>query len=241
MVRYGVRVVPLAHEVDLALEGLVYRSNLLRASSTLVQSLTALELAEDPKVVAHPEDRLVDVVDALLEADEWYAVVSTGRSYRGVLGFEHVLAYALTREPRLRKALEKPLADVAARVSATARPSDPVHRVWQTMMSRKLTALPVVDESGRLVGVVTEHDLLRAGFARPRLEARKSARGPQVRSIMSTPPVALSPESTVLDAVRLIVRRGIGRVYVVDDDGKLLGVVDRRDATHLLTPVLRSL
>ena len=58
---------------------------------------------------------------------------------------------------------------------------------------------------------------------------------------MSTPAVALRPEDPLEEAAALIVRRGIGRVYVVDEEGRLIGVVDREDVVKTLLPLLRSM
>ncbi len=241
MIEYGVRVVPLVYEATLKLHSIVYRSSLLQVTSTNLQSMPASSVSENPKVVAEYGTSLAAIIDSMIRADEWYTPVVEDEKYVGVLGFEHVIAYAL-RDEKLQPVLEKPVSEVMTTNPISVKTDEPVHRAWQLMLSKKLSALPVVNEKGRLIGVIAEYDLLRAGYARPRLEARRQfTRGPRVQQLMSTPPVALRPDDMVLEAARLIVSRGIGRVYVVSEEGNLIGVVDREDVVKTLLPRIKSI
>ncbi len=242
IVEQAVRIVPLVYEDSMQLDSVLYRSTLLEASSATTLSMEARELAEQPKVTVDPSTPLTRALNLMLEADEWYSIVVESTRYRGVLGFEHVVAYAL-RDDRLREALSsKTVAEAMTRNPISVAPDDPVYRAWQTMLSKRIAALPVVNSKGRLVGVVAEYDLLKAGYARPRLEARKHvAKGPRVSTVMSTPAVALRPSDPLLEAASVIVRRGIGRVYVVDEEGRLVGVVDREDIVKTLLPHIETI
>ncbi|MFF7721497.1 CBS domain-containing protein [Streptomyces luteogriseus] len=111
--------------------------------------------------------------------------------------------------------------------------------IVRTVEGQRISALPVVDTRKRVVGVVSEADLLR------KEEFRDSApgRGPRARppeglekaqavtaaDLMTSPPVTVYPDATVARAARLMARRKVKRLPVVDDDGVLRGIVSRSD------------
>ncbi len=212
------------------LVGVVYRRNLLEVSSTRIpHPVTAVY--EEPALIATVEDSLWETVKKMLRIDEWYAPVvedSQSRIYRGVLGLEHVIERIVEEDP---EPLEETLVESAmTKEVISIKASEPVRRAWQIMLSEKLAALPVVDEKNRLIGVVAEYDLLRYGYARPRLESDNwISRGPSVKIVMSSPPVTVMPSDSLLKAAEYIVDRNIGRVYVVNGENHLVGVVDRED------------
>ncbi|MER7958078.1 CBS domain-containing protein [Streptomyces sp. NPDC096030] len=79
-----------------------------------------------------------------------------------------------------------------------------------------ISGVPVVDAEDRVLGVVSESDLL----ARRELTAD---------GLMTTPAITVHAEQTVADAARLMVRRGVERLPVVDEEERLVGIVTRRD------------
>jgi len=109
----------------------------------------------------------------------------------------------------------------------------------------KVSALPVVDGDGRVVGIVSEADLLRKEEyqdeqegphlleGRSRRIARAKAAGHTAADVMSAPVVTVSPEETVPVAARLLARHGIKRLPVVDEAGRLVGIVSRADLLRL--------
>lgn len=79
-----------------------------------------------------------------------------------------------------------------------------------------ITGLPVVDEGGRVVGVVSESDLLAR-------TARTAA------DIMSAPAATVRAQESVSEAGQLMTRRGVERLPVIDEEERLIGIVTRRD------------
>lgn len=103
-----------------------------------------------------------------------------------------------------------------------------------------VTAVPVVDGSGRPIGVVSEGDLLRKSSGQadpsgllpvPHLEAweRAKAEGARAEQLMSAPAVCARPEWTVVEAARVMSDRSVKRLPVVDETDKLLGIISRGD------------
>ncbi|WP_285571879.1 CBS domain-containing protein [Actinoallomurus iriomotensis] len=120
----------------------------------------------------------------------------------------------------------------------SAYPDAPFHEIVHVMIERGITALPVIDEEYRVLGFVSESDLLakEAVEARPRrlgLRRRRGGRATKAADLMTTPAVSVRPETTIVRAAQLLDRRGIKRLPVVDDQGRLVGIVSRRDLLHV--------
>lgn len=103
-----------------------------------------------------------------------------------------------------------------------------------------ITAVPVVDEMERPMGVVSEADLLRKSADQadpsgrtpiPHLEAweRAKAEGSRAVELMSAPAVCARREWTVVEAARLMETQNVKRLPVVDEADRLLGIVSRGD------------
>lgn len=144
--------------------------------------------------------------------------------------------------------------DIMQRDVKTVRPDATVHDVAQLLAEADYSGVPVTDEAGRLLGMVTEGDLLARAqrlnvptffpfiggivyLESPRKfdEQLRKATGASVGDIMTTDVVTVREDTTIEDIAGLMVRRKINRLPVVDDDG-LVGIVTRDDvirAVHL--------
>jgi CBS domain-containing protein len=117
------------------------------------------------------------------------------------------------------------------------------------LTERRVSALPVLDGEGRVVGLVSEADLMlkeefpegppeaRLFQSRRRRQTRAKAAGDTAAELMTSPAVTIGPDASVAQAARLLHRHGIKRLPVVDPAGPLLGIVSRAD---LLKVFLRS-
>ncbi|MFE0646993.1 CBS domain-containing protein [Streptomyces sp. NPDC059534] len=101
--------------------------------------------------------------------------------------------------------------DVVSAVPATS-----FKAMAKLLAERDISGVPVVDEDDHVVGVVSESDLL----------ARDDR---TARDLMTRPAITVHAEETVADAARLMVRRGVERLPVVDEEERLVGIVTRRD------------
>lgn len=120
------------------------------------------------------------------------------------------------------------------------RPDTPFKEIVKELAENDVTAVPVVDPSGRVVGVVSEADLMRKSadqpdpFGRvpvPSLEAweRARAEGARAEEIMSAPAVCARPEWNVVETARLMTAQNVKRLPVVDEIDQLVGIISRAD------------
>ncbi|MCT7353873.1 CBS domain-containing protein [Streptomyces sp. 15-116A] len=119
--------------------------------------------------------------------------------------------------------------------------------IVQTMERWKVSALPVLEGEGRVVGVVSEADLLpKEEFRdsvpnlyeqRQRLADLAKAGAVMAGELMSTPAITVHPGATLAQAARIMAVRRVKRLPVIDDEGMLRGIVSRSD---LLKVFLRS-
>jgi len=125
--------------------------------------------------------------------------------------------------------------------SVVTVPEDAAYRaVVDLLIRHRLSAVPVVDDVHRVTGVVSEADLLRkieyAGDEKPRLFEGRRRRGERVKAdartaadLMSAPPVTALKGTPIAAAARLMDREGVKRLPVIDELGRLVGIVSRGD------------
>lgn len=106
-----------------------------------------------------------------------------------------------------------------------ARPTTTVQYAAAVLSERGFTLLPVVDGQGRLVGVVSEADILRRDTGGP---------GQPVTEVMTSPVFVVPPEAELAAVSDQLLRRGLRAVPVVAADGAVVGIVSRRDLLRTL-------
>jgi CBS domain-containing protein len=123
----------------------------------------------------------------------------------------------------------------------TVGPATPFKEIVARLAEHRVNAAPVVDEVGRVLGVVSEADLLlKEEFPDPdqdiplfwtkrrRLEREKAA-GSTARDLMTVALVSISPDATVAEAARRMHRAQIKRLPVIGEGGRLVGIISRGD------------
>ncbi|MFF2411667.1 CBS domain-containing protein [Streptomyces sp. NPDC058092] len=116
--------------------------------------------------------------------------------------------------------------------------------IVELMHQWKVSAVPVLEGEGRVVGVVSEADLLPKEEFRQddpklpdQLEEASKADAVLAEELMSSPAVTVHPDATLAEAARIMARKRVKRLPVVNNLGMLEGVVSRSD---LLKVFLRS-
>ena len=104
---------------------------------------------------------------------------------------------------------------------------------------QRVSAFPVLDDDNKVIGIVSESDLLAKealegtvpGMLQSVMSQREHARASAVTAaeLMTTPPVTIGPDESVTQAARLMYSRRVKRLPVTSDDGTLIGIVTRAD------------
>ncbi|MBS2961518.1 CBS domain-containing protein [Actinocrinis puniceicyclus] len=145
------------------------------------------------------------------------------------------------------RTVESVMTPVAQVVSV--RPGTPYKEVVKLLTQHAVSAVPVLGEAGHVLGVVSEADLLfketrtassgsaRAAISPKQALSRHKAEGATAVELMTAPAVTIRPDEQVAAAARRLEEHRIKRMPVVDGEGRLVGIVSRRD---LLRVFLRT-
>lgn len=130
----------------------------------------------------------------------------------------------------------------------SAAPTTPFKEIARLLSAHDVSAIPVVDEERRVIGIVSEADLLRSTAELPDLEGRwagvrllsRESGLPDAETaaeLMTAPAVVARPNWNLVETARTMNSKGVKRLPVTDEAGRLVGIVSRAD---LLRPFLRS-
>ncbi len=126
----------------------------------------------------------------------------------------------------------------------------PFKEVARLLADHRISGMPVVDEEDRVIGVISETDLMAHQAATPdpyersrrfrfvvltpaarRRVAKAAAR--TAGQLMSTPPVTVHADDTIIEAARTMAQRHVERLPVLDEEDRLVGIVTRRDLLQI--------
>jgi CBS domain-containing protein len=123
------------------------------------------------------------------------------------------------------------VSDLMSTALLTVRPRDSVERAELDMRLAGIRHFPVVDERGRLVGIVSDRDLLRAF-------GQVDAKRVKIADVMTTDVVTVTDYVPAANAATLLLERKIDCLPVVGDEGQLLGLVSATDFLELARRML---
>ena len=144
--------------------------------------------------------------------------------------------------------MSKIVADVMTPQPITVEPDTPLKEAIKILAEKKISGLPVVDKTGKLVGVLSETDLMwqETGVdpppyimildsviylqnpARHEKEIHK-ALGQTVGEVMSDKPIAVTPNQSLREAAHLMHEKNIRRLPAIDEEGQVVGIITRGD------------
>ncbi|GHH01403.1 CBS domain-containing protein [Comamonas sp. JC664] len=114
--------------------------------------------------------------------------------------------------------------EVMTRNVRTARRDSPLRDVAQIMKDESCGAVPIVDERGRLVGIVTDRDLVVRAFTGSRAPDQL-----RVSDVMTHDVEAVTPDDALQDVIELMGRRQLRRIPVVERDDCIVGIISLGD------------
>jgi CBS domain-containing protein len=117
--------------------------------------------------------------------------------------------------------------EIMTRNIKTVRRDSPLREVAQIMKDEDCGVVPIVDERGALLGLVTDRDLVIRAFT-----GGKTPDAVRVGDVMTDDIEAVTPEQTIHDIIELMGRRQVRRIPVVDRDDRLLGLISMGDIAN---------
>jgi len=112
--------------------------------------------------------------------------------------------------------------DIMTAPVVTARPDMLLDEVIRLLLRWHISGLPVVDDGGRLVGVISEHDVMNFAFSGDAADTR-------VEEAMSREVVTFGPDADIETLVNACATKRIRRIPITTGDRKVVGIVSRRD------------
>jgi len=199
--------------------GYIDISDVLRVVDTKSNITVEGFVREAAKVT--PDTPLPDVSTAILNArTNSAAVVDEDATYLGGVLFSEIFPVLLSHRVNHSR-----VRDAMSHHPVTCSPDDPVNRIYSLIITSGFNSFPVVD-SGRVIGIISRQDLLRAGKVRTSLKNRADT---TVERVMTTPVITVTTDDSLATAGRLMVEHDVSMLPVVDEKKKLVGVIDRHD------------
>ena len=143
--------------------------------------------------------------------------------------------------------------DIMSSPPIAVRPDATVRELAQIMADNNISGVPVVDEEGFLLGMVSEEDLILQDAElhfphylqifdgvifvesiRKFEERFKKAFAAKVEDVMDTDPLTVSPDTELREVATLMADKDVNRLPVVDDEGRVVGVVARGDVLRAI-------
>ena len=150
----------------------------------------------------------------------------------------------MNRLPRHRT-----VADVMTTRVHVAGPLAPFKQLVRLIEENRVSAIPIVDQTGLPVGIVSESDLLLKErrlelessrdlmHRQKRRDLRTKAAGTVASDVMTSPAITVPSDTSLSEAARLMHEKNVRRLVVVDERGRIAGIVSRSD---LLQVFLRA-
>lgn len=178
------------------------------------------ELMDNVVVIAKPKDIISKVISDMRDYKAWVVpVINENGKLVGVLSYRDLLERRVSLRSKVSSAMSPPY--------SINQDSDLV-KAMSKILTLRVRALPVVDSSMSLVGILTREKILGYLLDNRMLPPRTS-----VSSVMSKPAITIDANEAVARAKWLMIRHGITRLPVLDS-GKLYGIVSMRDIVERL-------
>lgn len=211
-----------------------------RLVDVLPQLPLVIEVIDSPEQLAKVRPRLEEIVE------------------EGLIIVQDVEIWKYSYSPKLREVPSRAtVGQVMTKAVVSVAPEASLAEVVRLLLDQDyFKALPVIDANRRVVGIITDGDLLNRGDVPHRLgvletldreslhllmdELHHNAK--KAADVMTHPPVTVRRETHVRDAAKMMVERGLKRMPVVDAEGRLVGMLGRLDVLKLVasTPPSRQ-
>ena len=155
--------------------------------------------------------------------------------------------------------MSKTVADVMSHDPIVVQPETPIKEAIKILVEHRISGLPVVDQTGKVVGVISETDLLwqETGVTPPAYimfldsviylenparhdKELHKALGQTVGEVMSGEPLTITPDQPLRKAAKLMQEKSVRRLAVTDEAGKVIGILTPGDIVRQMAAELES-
>jgi CBS domain-containing membrane protein len=188
-----------------------------------------------------------DAESCVVTGEDLRAALAEMKGYVDITVEDLMKIYTLALEKaRVRLAQRIPVSGVMTTNVVTVTPDANVHEVAALLAENKISGLPVVDDQNRVVGLISEADVLSmTGVTREHTikdvirhilgePVPKQRHGDTVRAFMTSPALTITPDADIREAAGILDQKRIKRLPVVDKEQRLLGIVSRADIVRAI-------
>ncbi|MBN1125287.1 MAG: CBS domain-containing protein [Sedimentisphaerales bacterium] len=247
----------------------------LKPDPKALRRLLARVVTRNPKIVV-PDTPIIEAIDTMLaEHIDMLPVVRDGK-VTGIVTTTDLLRLLLRLEesieqvyrcqtkqrnlsnwlaaddPELRHLAHYAIQNVDEIMAihpVTLLPEQNLNQAMEILQEHRLRHLPIVDEMGKLVGILTDRDILRNLPSSTKPKRKKTGGFREdlfdmdhmhflnqvcIRDIMTSKPITVHPDYTVMEATRILLRKKIGAIPVVDDSRRLTGILSIVDLLRMV-------
>lgn len=146
---------------------------------------------------------------------------------------------------RQRIAAKVPVEDIMTKIVVSVKQDDDIQEAVRLLSDHRISGMPVVDGDKHVVGIISEADLLPlAGMKKEHTfkdilhnilgQPLPPVAGGRVESFMNAPALTIGPEEDISNAAEVLDARRFKRLPVVDEGGKLIGIISRADIVRMI-------
>jgi len=219
--KHGFRALPVVSGGRLV--GIISRGDVMLVTSTKA-NLTVGGIMNPNVFTANPSDSIGEAAATIIKSGVRQLPVVSGGKLVGIISSMDILREFLRSGAGPSK---ERVSEVMTESVLYCEPDDDLHSIWNKMLVRGFTGLPVL-EKGAVKGIVTRMDVLKHISGQIGRESGKP-RTVKVRRIMKSPAITIRPIDRISRAAGILVENRIIRLPVVDDKHRLLGILDIED------------
>lgn len=236
----GLKKIAVVDEKNLRVIGVIRREKIIELPSTSSNTILLKDLLEEVKFYATLDDSAEVVIKEMFKYNEdCTPVIENDKSftYAGILTMEAILD-AVTKLGS--ENLNRLVKEIMIREVPHLKANDTLYNVWKKMKETKQSGLVIINDENKVVGVLTQHDLLasRISWLPLALKDDKGKHTLYVSDLMNKHVHTLNENVTVLEASKQMLKYRIGLMPVVNEEEKIVGVVNRRILVELLSDAL---
>ena len=230
----GARALPIIDKNTGNFIGIIDRGDILIVSSTKTNAIASSIVKELP-IELNPDIKIIDALELMFKYDKWELPIIENKKYIGLFSISDIVRFLFNNAKDYLKSLKAE--DYMTKDPIVVSPDDPISKIWKKMVELKYAGLPVANEKQKLVGIITQFDLIKKGYTRVHFESESGiVKTTKVKDAMTYTVIYGYPWSTLYEISIPMVKKDYGRIPIVssENDKKVIGIIDREDLAKII-------